>query len=144
MLEINGDSRPAKRSVVNKFRAATSEERSDDDHGTDALPFHEGLDVAKCIKRDRLDVADRDDFNLTDLRDPGHDIHEAKRNRIWSHRVGVDRNRYQHARSKTGAAQIARLLEELVVRIEILDQDGVAGGQSLFAHETTRDRYGPP
>jgi len=144
MLVINGDSRPAERRAVNKFRAATSKKRSDGDYGTNVLPFQEGLDVTKCIQRDRLDIANRNDFDLTDLRESGHDIHDTKRNRVWMHRVRVDWNRHQYARRKAGAAQIAGQLEDLVVGVEILDQDGVTRGQSFFAHEAPRNGYSPP
>ena len=87
---------------------------------------------------DGLDLADWDDLNRSDSRDPCHDLDESEGDVVGLLPPTVGRDRHQHPRGKSRAAELAGPLEEQVVWVEVLDEDGVAPGNACVAHQAPR------
>ncbi len=96
------------------------------------------------IQRDRLDQLYGNDLEFAESRKPGEHLGGGAFHQVDIQRLRVACSRDEHSGRVPGFPKPSRVLEDPVVRVEVVDQDGVARCAVRLAHEAARDRNGPP
>lgn len=128
---------------INQRRPTASEQVGDANHRADVRLLKKTLHVANASQRDRLDVANRYNLNCPELRALRRQLRDRDSDRFGFLRGRVELQRHQHAGGEAGAAKLTCALEEGVVELEGLDQDGVAWFNARIRNEAAGDRLGP-
>lgn len=133
----------AERGAIDELGSPAPEERRDGNDRPDALALQVPLNVPRGVQSDGFGLADWDHFNRSGPRDPLHDLHESEGYVVGRLATAVGGNGYEHPCGQARAAELPGALEEQVIGVEVLDEDGIAGSEARVTHQAAADSHGP-